>query len=283
VARVGRGQGRAATRQIPLAVGAIPRSSECPPCSACAVFLPYGNPPKAAFAGVGPALTWENFTLAIGRSPSSTARPGRESSITLSWACSPPVSGRGGRTSRLRHHAQAHRGPPGLAFLTLAPVADPGTVLAVALFTRIRARRSSSTAHARGFSSSAVPDQGRLPVGFAVRRHFRGIHPELEEAGAHSWARACAFCQSPVPSRERFHVVLSSSSASIRELSPPFILFTPKHQGLSGGDFSTSRGRASSRSPSSASSCSSDLRHRRPHATLLGRDVLGARQTGASG
>jgi len=181
-----RGRQGSPRRAIPLAGGRYPALLACAAVSACAVFLPYGILARAAFSrAVGrsrsPGRTSRSTT---GPSRSSTpprSRPsstrsssailtavrGRRLAALLAYIANlkiiprPPGAGRFSRWRRSSSRCRPRRRP--LRRLHAAPFVLYGTLWILFL---------------------ALISPRRWPVGYSQSdATFRGIHPELEEAG----------------------------------------------------------------------------------------------------
>jgi iron(III) transport system permease protein len=204
---------------------------------ACSIFLPYAILAKAAFARAwAQPLTADNLTLA---NVAFTFQQGSTRSAilnTLELGILTACVGAG--LAALLAYVINRKLIPGhqaLAFLTLAPVAIPGVVLAVALFvTYTRPPLLLYGSLAILFIAYLTKE---LPVGYAQSdATFKGVHPELEEAGRILGAgrlRVLGEITAPLARSGIIATWCFVFIGVIRELSASIILFTPNTKVIS--------------------------------------------------
>ncbi|HLE79838.1 MAG TPA: iron ABC transporter permease, partial [Dehalococcoidia bacterium] len=172
-------------REIPLGFWRYPALLGCLAVMACSIFLPYGILAKAALSRAwAQPMTWENFTLAnfwFTFFEYSSTRLAIVNTLELGimTACV------GAGLVALLAYITNRKIIPGhqiLGFLALAPVVIPGVVLAVGLF--IAYTRPPLLLYGTLWILFVAYLTKEMPVGYSQSdATFRGIHPELEEAG----------------------------------------------------------------------------------------------------
>ena len=224
-------------RRIPLGSWRLPALAACLGVLACSIFLPYAILAKAAFARAwAQPLTVDNLTLA---NVAFTFQQGSTRSAilnTLELGVLTACVGAG--LAALLAYVINRKLIPGhqaLAFLTLAPVAIPGVVLAVALFvTYTRPPLLLYGSLAILFVAYLTKE---LPVGYAQSdATFKGVHPELEEAGRILGAgrlRVLGEITAPLARSGIIATWCFVFIGVIRELSASIILFTPNTKVIS--------------------------------------------------
>ena len=224
-------------RRIPLGSWRLPALAACLGVLACSIFLPYAILAKAAFARAwAQPLTADNLTLA---NVAFTFQQGSTRSAilnTLELGVLTACVGAG--LAALLAYVINRKLIPGhqaLAFLTLAPVAIPGVVLAVALFvTYTRPPLLLYGSLAILFVAYLTKE---LPVGYAQSdATFKGVHPELEEAGRILGAgrlRVLGEITAPLARSGIIATWCFVFIGVIRELSASIILFTPNTKVIS--------------------------------------------------
>jgi len=224
-------------RRIPLGPWRLPALAACLGVLACSIFLPYAILAKAAFARAwAQPLTADNLTLA---NVAFTFQQGSTRSAilnTLELGVLTACVGAG--LAALLAYVINRKLIPGhqaLAFLTLAPVAIPGVVLAVALFvTYTRPPLLLYGSLAILFVAYLTKE---LPVGYAQSdATFKGVHPELEEAARILGAgrlRVLGEITAPLARSGIIATWCFVFIGVIRELSASIILFTPNTKVIS--------------------------------------------------
>jgi iron(III) transport system permease protein len=224
-------------RRIPLGPWRLPALAACLGVMACSIFLPYAILAKAAFVRAwAQPLTADNLTLA---NVAFTFQQGSTRSAilnTLELGILTACVGAG--LAALLAYVINRKLIPGhqaLAFLTLAPVAIPGVVLAVALFvTYTRPPLLLYGSLAILFIAYLTKE---LPVGYAQSdATFKGVHPELEEAGRILGAgrlRVLGEITAPLARSGIIATWCFVFIGVIRELSASIILFTPNTKVIS--------------------------------------------------
>jgi len=275
-------------RQIPLGRWRYPALLGCLAVLACAVFLPYGILAKAAFARAwAQPLTWENFTLANWSFTflySST-----QGAIINTLELGVLTACIGAVLAALLAYITTRKlivGHQVLAFLTLAPVVIPGIVLAVALF--IAYTRPPFLLYGTLWILFIAYLTKEMPVGYAQSdATFRGIHPELEEAGRILGAgrlRVLREITAPLAKSGIIATWCFIFIGVIRELSASIILFTPNTKVMSVVIFDLKEeGQFGAIAVLGLFMLVMTFAVVVLMQTLLGRDVMGARQSGAAG
>ncbi len=219
-------------RRIPLGGWRYPALLGCLAVMACSIFLPYGVLAKAAFSRAwAQPLTWENFTLAnfaftLFQYSSTRAAILNTLQLGIMTAC---VGA--GLAALLAYIANRKiiLGHQFLAFLALAPVVIPGVVLAVGLF--VAYTRPPLLLYGTLWILFVAYLTKEMPVGYSQSdATFRGIHPELEEAGRILGAGRLRVLREITAPLARSGIIATWCFifiGVIRELSASIILFTP--------------------------------------------------------
>src|SRR5438552_8164074 len=224
-------------RAIPLGAWRYPALLGCLAILACSVFLPYGILAKAAFSRAwAQPLTWENFTLANWSFTflySST-----QGAIVNTLELGVLTASVGAGLAALLAYVTNRKlivGHQVLAFLAMAPIVIPGTVLAVALF--IAYTRPPFLLYGTLWILFIAYLTKEMPVGYSQSdATFRGIHPELEEAGRILGAgrlRVLREITAPLAKSGIIATWCFIFIGVIRELSASIILFTPNTKVMS--------------------------------------------------
>ncbi|HEV2055398.1 MAG TPA: iron ABC transporter permease [Methylomirabilota bacterium] len=224
-------------RAIPLGPWRYPALLGCLAVLGCAVFLPYGILAKAAFSRAwAQPLTWENFTLenwSFTFLYSST-----QGAIVNTLELGVLTACVGAGLAALLAYVTNRKlivGHQLLAFLALAPIVIPGTVLAVALF--IAYTRPPFLLYGTLWILFIAYLTKEMPVGYSQSdATFRGIHPELEEAGRILGAgrlRVLREITAPLAKSGIIATWCFIFIGVIRELSASIILFTPNTKVMS--------------------------------------------------
>ena len=224
-------------RRIALGPWRLPALAACLGVLACSIFLPYAILAKAAFARAwAQPLTADNLTLA---NVAFTFQQGSTRSAilnTLELGVLTACVGAG--LAALLAYVINRKLIPGhqaLAFLTLAPVAIPGVVLAVALF--VTYTRPPLLLYGSLTILFIAYLTKELPVGYAQSdATFKGVHPELEEAGRILGAgrlRVLGEITAPLARSGIIATWCFVFIGVIRELSASIILFTPNTKVIS--------------------------------------------------
>ncbi len=218
-------------RPIPLGAWRWPALAGCLLVMACAIFLPYAILAKAAFSRAwAQPLTWDNFTLANWSFTflySST-----QLAIVNTLELGVVTACVGAALAALLAYVTNRRLVPGhqlLGFLAVAPVVIPGVVLAVALF--IAYTRPPLVLYGTLAILFVAYLTKEMPVGYAQSdATFKGVHPELEEAGRILGAgrlRVLGEITAPLARSGVIATWCFVFIGVIRELSASIILFTP--------------------------------------------------------
>jgi len=219
-------------RRIPLGVWRYPALLGCLAVMACSIFLPYGILAKAAFSRAwAQPMTWENFTLGnvwftFFQYSSTQSAILNTIELGIMTAC---VGA--GLAALLAYIANRKIiiGHQFLAFLALAPVVIPGVVLAVGLF--IAYTRPPLLLYGTLWILFVAYVTKEMPVGYSQSdATFRGIHPELEEAGRILGAGRLRILKEITAPLARSGIIATWCFifiGVIRELSASIILFTP--------------------------------------------------------
>jgi len=226
-----------ARRALPLGPWRYPALAGCLAVIACAVFLPYGILAKAAFARAwAQPLTWDNFTLANWSFTflSSSTQGAIVNTLELGVLTACVGAGLAALLAYIINR-KLIAGHQLLAFLTLAPVVIPGVVLAVALF--IAYTRPPFLLYGSLWILFVAYLTKEMPVGYSQSdATFRGIHPELEEAGRILGAgrlRVLGEITAPLARSGIIATWCFIFIGVIRELSASIILFTPNTKVIS--------------------------------------------------
>lgn len=225
-------------RRVPLGLWRYPALLGCLAVMASSIFLPYGILAKAAFSRAwAQPMTWENFTLGNLKFTFleySSTRLAIVNTLELGimTACV------GAALVALLAYITNRKiilGHQVLGFLVLAPIVIPGVVLAVGLF--VTYTRPPILLYGTLWILFVAYLTKEMPVGYSQSDvTFRGIHPELEEAGRILGAgRLRVLGEITVP------LALSGIVATwcfifigvIRELSASILLFTPNTKVMS--------------------------------------------------
>ena len=225
-------------RKIPLGYWRYPALLGCLAVMTCSIFLPYSILAKAALSRAwAQPMTWENFTLANFRFTFLEYGSTRLAIVnTLQLGLMTACVG-AGLVALLAYitNRKTIIGHQVLGFLAIAPVVVPGVVLAVGLF--IAYSRPPLLVYGTLWILFIAYLTKEMPVGYTQSdATFRGIHPELEEAGRILGAgRLRVLREVTVP------LALSGIIATwcfifigvIRELSASILLFTPNTKVMS--------------------------------------------------
>ncbi|MBI4591438.1 MAG: iron ABC transporter permease [Candidatus Rokubacteria bacterium] len=225
-------------RSIQLGLWRYPALLGCLAVMACAIFLPYGILTKAAFSRAwAQPMTWQNFTLGNFRFTffeySST-----QSAIVNTLQLGIATACVGGGLAALLAYIANRRiilGHQFLAFLALAPLVIPGVVLAVGLF--VAYTRPPLLLYGSLWILFVAYVTKEMPVGYSQSdATFRGIHPELEEAGRILGAGRLRVLREITAPLARSGIIATWCFifiGVIRELSASIILFTPSTKVMS--------------------------------------------------
>jgi len=224
-------------RSIPLGAWRYPALLGCLAVLGCAVFLPYGILAKAAFSRAwAQPLTWENFTFANWSFTFLYSSTQGAIVNTLELGVLTACVGAG--LAALLAYVTNRKlivGHQLLAFLALAPIVIPGTVLAVALF--IAYTRPPFLLYGTLWILFIAYLTKEMPVGYSQSdATFRGIHSELEEAGRILGAgrlRVLREITAPLAKSGIIATWCFIFIGVIRELSASIILFTPNTKVMS--------------------------------------------------
>jgi len=224
-------------RVIPLGAWRYPALAGCLAVLACAVFLPYSVLARAAFSHAwAEPLSWENFTLA--NWSFTFLYSATQSAIVNTLELGVLTACVGAALAALLAYITTRKlviGHQVLAFLTLAPVVIPGIVLAVALF--IAYTRPPFLLYGTLWILFIAYLTKEMPVGYSQSdATFRGIHPELEEAGRILGAgrlRVLGEITAPLAKSGIIATWCFIFIGVIRELSASIILFTPSTKVMS--------------------------------------------------
>jgi len=224
-------------RPIPLGPWRYPALAACLAVMACAIFLPYGMLAKAAFSRAwAQPFTWDNTTLANWSftflSTSTQSAIVNTIELGILTACV------GTALAALLAYVTNRKliaGHQLLAFLALAPVVIPGVVLAVGLF--IAYTRPPFLLYGTLWILFLAYVTKEMPVGYSQSdATFRGIHPELEEAGRILGAgrlRVLGEITAPLARSGIIATWCFIFIGVIRELSASILLFTPNTKVMS--------------------------------------------------
>src|SRR5437870_4606540 len=204
---------------------------------ACAIFLPYGILAKAAFSRAwAQPLTWDNVTL--GNWSFTFLSVSTQTAIVNTLELGILTACVGAGLATLLAYITNRRlivGHQVLAFLAMAPIVIPGTVLAVALF--IAYTRPPFLLYGTLWILFIAYLTKEMPVGYSQSdATFRGIHPELEEAGRILGAgrlRVLREITAPLAKSGIIATWCFIFIGVIRELSASIILFTPNTKVMS--------------------------------------------------
>jgi iron(III) transport system permease protein len=219
-------------RTIPLGRWRWPALLGCLVVMACAIFLPYGILAKAAFSRAwAQPLTWSNVTLG-NFSFTFFEYSATQSALVNTLELGIATASVGAVTVALLSYVTNRRlilGHQVVAFLALAPIVIPGVVLAVALF--IAYTRPPLVLYGTLAILFVAYLTKEMPVGYAQSdATFRGIPPELEEAGRILGAGRLRILRDVTAPLARSGIIAAWCFifiGVIRELSASIILFTP--------------------------------------------------------
>jgi len=278
----GKGQAR---RPIPLGFWRYPALLGCLAVLACAVFLPYGILAKAGFSRAwAQPFTWDNFTLANWSFTFLYSSTQAAIVNTLELGILTACVG-AGLATLLAYiiNRKLIVGHQLLAFLVLAPVVIPGVVLAVALF--IAYTRPPFLLYGTLWILFVAYLTKEMPVGYSQSdATFRGIQPELEEAGRILGAGRLRVLYEITAPLARSGIIATWCFifiGVIRELSASIILFTPNTKVISVVIFDLKEeGQFGAIAVLGLFMLVMTFATVVLMQTLLGRDVLGSRQSG---
>jgi len=276
-------------RLIPLGLWRYPALVACLAVMACAIFLPYGMLAQAAFSRAwAQPFTWDNMTLDnwwfTFLSISTRSAILNTLELGILTACV------GAALAALLAYITSRKliaGHQILAFLALAPVAIPGVVLAVGLF--IAYTRPPFLLYGTLWILFLAYLTKEMPVGYSQSdATFRGIHPELEEAGRILGAGRLRVLREITAPLARSGIIATWCFVFIgviRELSASILLFTPNTKVMSVVIFDLKEeGQFGAIAVLGLFMLVMTFATVVLMQTLLGRDVLGARQpAGGSG
>ena len=275
-------------RQIALGPWRRPALLACLAVMACAIFLPYGILAKAAFSRAwAQPLTWDNVTL--GNWSFTFLSISTQTAIVNTLELGILTACVGAGLATLLAYITNRRlivGHQLLAFLALAPVVIPGVVLAVGLF--IAYTRPPFLLYGTLWILFLAYLTKEMPVGYSQSdATFRGIHPELEEAGRILGAgrlRVLGEITAPLARSGIIATWCFIFIGVIRELSASILLFTPNTKVMSVVIFDLKEeGQFGAIAVLGLFMLAVTFLAVVLMQTLLGRDVLGARPSGGSG
>jgi iron(III) transport system permease protein len=275
-------------RQIALGPWRQPALLACLAVMACAIFLPYGILAKAAFSRAwAQPLTWDNVTL--GNWSFTFLSISTQTAIVNTLELGILTACVGAGLATLLAYITNRRlivGHQLLAFLALAPVVIPGVVLAVGLF--IAYTRPPFLLYGTLWILFLAYLTKEMPVGYSQSdATFRGIHPELEEAGRILGAgrlRVLGEITAPLARSGIIATWCFIFIGVIRELSASILLFTPNTKVMSVVIFDLKEeGQFGAIAVLGLFMLAVTFLAVVLMQTLLGRDVLGARPSGGSG
>jgi len=275
-------------RQIALGPWRKPALLACLAVMACAIFLPYGILAKAAFSRAwAQPLTWDNVTL--GNWSFTFLSISTQTAIVNTLELGILTACVGAGLATLLAYITNRRlivGHQLLAFLALAPVVIPGVVLAVGLF--IAYTRPPFLLYGTLWILFLAYLTKEMPVGYSQSdATFRGIHPELEEAGRILGAgrlRVLGEITAPLARSGIIATWCFIFIGVIRELSASILLFTPNTKVMSVVIFDLKEeGQFGAIAVLGLFMLAVTFLAVVLMQTLLGRDVLGARPSGGSG
>ncbi len=225
-------------RRIPLGVWRYPALLGCLAVMACAIFLPYGILAKAAFSRAwAQPMTWENFTLGnfwFTFFQYSSTRSAVLNTLELGIMTACVGAGLAALLAYIANR-KIILGHQVLTFLALAPIVIPGVVLAVGLF--VAYTRPPLLLYGTLWILFVAYLTKEMPVGYSQSDvTFRGIHPELEEAGRVLGAGRLRVLREITAPLARSGIIATWCFifiGVIRELSASIILFTPNTKVMS--------------------------------------------------
>ncbi len=280
--------GKGAQRRIiPLGIWRYPALLACLAVMACAIFLPYGVLAKAAFsrAWAQPLtrdnLTFANFSFTFFEYSATRAAILNTLELGVMTACV------GAGLVALLSYITSRKlvlGHQVVAFLALAPVVIPGVVLAVALF--IAYTRPPLLLYGTLWILFVAYLTKEMPVGYAqADATFRSIPSELEDAGRILGAgrlRVLADITAPLARSGIIAAWCFIFIGVIRELSASIILFTPSTKVMSVVIFDLKEeGQFGAIAVLGLFMLGMTFATVILVQALLGRDVLGSRQSGS--
>jgi iron(III) transport system permease protein len=225
-------------RTIPLGAWRWPAVGACLLVLGCAIFLPYGMLARAAFSRAwAQPLTWSNFTLG-NFSFTFFEYSATQGAVLNTLELGVMTATIGAGLAALLAYVANRRlilGHQVLAFLALAPVVIPGVVLAVGLF--IAYTRPPFVLYGTLWILFVAYVTKEMPVGYAqADATFKGVHPELEEAGRILGAGRLRVLREITAPLARSGIIATWCFifiGVIRELSASIILFTPSTRVMS--------------------------------------------------
>ena len=225
-------------RKIPLGFWRYPALLGCLAVMASSIFLPYGILAKAALSRAwAQPMTWENFTLENFRFTFFEYSSTRLAIVnTLELGVLTACVG-AGLVAILAYitNRRIILGHQVLGFLVLAPIVIPGVVLAVGLF--VSYTRPPVLLYGTLWILFVAYLTKEMPVGYSQSdATFRGIHPELEEAGRILGAgrlRVLREITTPLALSGIIATWCFIFIGVIRELSASILLFTPNTKVMS--------------------------------------------------
>jgi iron(III) transport system permease protein len=219
-------------RRIPLGRWRWAALGACLMVLGCAIFLPYGILAKAALSRAwAQPLTWSNLTLG-NVTFTFFEYSATKSAVLNTLELGVLTATVGAVLAALLAYVTNRRlvlGHQALAFLALSPVVIPGVVLAVGLF--IAYTRPPFVLYGTLWILFVAYVTKEMPVGYAqADATFKGVHPELEEAGRILGAgrlRVLGEITAPLARSGIIATWCFIFIGVIRELSASIILFTP--------------------------------------------------------
>jgi iron(III) transport system permease protein len=219
-------------RRIPLGRWRWAALGACLMVLGCAIFLPYGILAKAALSRAwAQPLTWSNLTLG-NFTFTFFEYSATKSAVLNTLELGVLTATVGAVLAALLAYVTNRRlvlGHQALAFLALSPVVIPGVVLAVGLF--IAYTRPPFVLYGTLWILFVAYVTKEMPVGYAqADATFKGVHPELEEAGRILGAgrlRVLGEITAPLARSGIIATWCFIFIGVIRELSASIILFTP--------------------------------------------------------
>jgi iron(III) transport system permease protein len=219
-------------RRIPLGRWRWAALGACLMVLGCAIFLPYGILAKAALSRAwAQPLTWSNLTLG-NVTFTFFEYSATKSAVLNTLELGVLTATVGAVLAALLAYVTNRRlvlGHQALAFLALSPVVIPGVVLAVGLF--IAYTRPPFVLDVTLWILFVAYVTKEMPVGYAqADATFKGVHPELEEAGRILGAgrlRVLGEITAPLARSGIIATWCFIFIGVIRELSASIILFTP--------------------------------------------------------
>ena len=275
-------------RVVRLGPWRYPALAGCLAVLGCAVFLPYGILLKAAFSRAwAQPLTSENFTL---ENWSFTfLHDATQSAIVNTLELGVLTACVGTGLATLLAYVTNRRlivGHQVLAFLALAPVVIPGVVLAVALF--VAYTRPPFLLYGTLWILFLAYLTKEMPVGYSQSdATLRSIHPELEEAGRILGAGRLRVLREITAPLARSGIIATWCFVFIgviRELSASIILFTPNTKVMSVVIFDLKEeGQFGAIAVLGVFMLAMTFATVVLMQALLGRDVMGGRQSSSAG